>query len=76
MTDICRLSESSFVPRWKKLHNDSDKCAIPECDKLAYKVTNLSPVINYVMYLLYHISRQERTVTVCAPLTMVNFTGS
>ena len=54
--DICRLSESSFVPRWKKSHNDSDKCSIPECDKLAYKVTNLSPVINFVMYLLYHIS--------------------
>ena len=39
--DICRLSEPSFVPRWKRSHTASDKCSIPECSDPSYKVTKL-----------------------------------
>lgn len=57
--DICRLSEPSFVPRWKKLHNDN-KCFLPECNNPAHKVTKLATSDKLCdVFMMSHISTRE-----------------
>ena len=52
----------------KKLHNDSDKCSIPECDNAAYKVTKLVTSDQYELcdvFVISHLSTREDGYPLC-----------